>query len=117
MFRFHWLRILPLLLLTVWTMGPAAGQQVPAMEAKQVLVLYGERLDLPAIREVELGALSGIELQRQLTAAGGRTPVIFITSQDAPATREQALAAGCAAYFSKATAGTEVVEAIRRAAA
>ena len=69
------------------------------------------------VLDVHLGGLSGLELQQQLAAAGGKTPVIFITSHDEPATRQQALAAGCAAYFSKSTSGSEVVEAIRRAAA
>lgn len=67
--------------------------------------------------DVHLGGLSGLELQQQLVAAGERTPVIILTAQDEPGVRDRALAAGCAAYFTKNAPGSEVVEAIRRSAA
>jgi FixJ family two-component response regulator len=66
--------------------------------------------------DVQLGGMSGVELQRQLAASGSSTPVIYITAHDEPRTREQAEAAGCAAYFRKTAPGQEVVQAIRRAA-
>jgi FixJ family two-component response regulator len=69
------------------------------------------------VLDVQLGGISGIELQRQLTASGERTPVIFITAHDEPEAREEALAAGCAGYFRKNDSGAEVIDAIRRAAA
>jgi FixJ family two-component response regulator len=67
--------------------------------------------------DVQLGGMSGIELSRQLTAAGGRTPCIFITAHDDPEARAEAEAAGCAAYFRKTDSGADVLEAIRRVAA
>lgn len=67
--------------------------------------------------DVQLGGMSGIELSRQLTAAGGRTPCIFITAHDDPKARAEAEAAGCAAYFRKTDSGADVLEAIRRVAA
>ena len=69
------------------------------------------------VLDIQLGGLSGIELQQQLAAAGNRTPVIFITAHDEPAAREQAFAAGCGGFFRKTDSGAEVIEAIRRAAA
>jgi FixJ family two-component response regulator len=66
--------------------------------------------------DVQLGGMSGVELQRRLAASGSSTPVIYITAHDEPRTREQAEAAGCAAYFRKTAPGEEVVQAIRRAA-
>lgn len=69
------------------------------------------------VLDVQLGGISGIELQRQLVAKGGTPPVIFITAHDDPDARTQAQAAGCAAYFRKADSGSEVIEAIRRAVA
>jgi CheY-like chemotaxis protein len=69
------------------------------------------------VLDVQLGRISGIELQRQLTASGVRTPVIFLTAHDAPGARERALAAGCTGYFRKTDSGAEVIEAIRRAVA
>jgi FixJ family two-component response regulator len=69
------------------------------------------------VLDIQLGGMSGIELQRHLAASGDRTPVIFITAHDAPEAREEALAAGCAAYFRKTDSGADVLEAIRRLAA
>ena len=68
------------------------------------------------VLDVQLGGMSGIELQRQLQASGSSTPVIYITAHDEPVTREQAQAAGCTAYFRKTAPGKDLVEAIRRAA-
>ncbi len=65
--------------------------------------------------DVQLGGISGIELQRQLAASGKKTPVIFLTAYDNPEWRAQAFAGGCAAYFRKTDAGAEVIEAIRQA--
>jgi len=67
--------------------------------------------------DIQLTGVSGLELQKQLTAAGTPAPVIFITAHDDPRAREQAYAEGCAGYFRKTDSGTEVLEAIRRAVA
>ncbi len=69
------------------------------------------------VLDIQLGAISGIELARRLAATGGKTPVIFITAQDAPELRAAAQALGCAAYFRKTDSGKEVIDAIRRVAA
>ena len=69
------------------------------------------------VLDIQLGAgMSGIELHRQLQASGSSTPVIYVTAHDEPEMREQALSAGCAAYFRKTAPGREVLQAIRRAA-
>jgi len=69
------------------------------------------------VLDVQLGGISGLELARQLTAAGGRTPFIFITAHDDDDARTEAKALGCATYFLKTAPGTDVLEAIRRLAA
>jgi FixJ family two-component response regulator len=68
------------------------------------------------VLDIQLSGMSGIELLQRLTAMRKRTPVIFITAHDDPKVREEALAAGGAAYFRKTDSGTEVLEAIRRLA-
>ena len=68
------------------------------------------------VLDIQLGGMSGIELQRRLAAEGEASPVIFITAHDDPAARAQAQAAGYA-YFRKNDSGSEVIEAIRRAVA
>ena len=68
------------------------------------------------VLDIQLGEISGIELAQRLSAAGGHTPVIFITAHDDPASRSAANALGCSAYFRKTDSGKEVLEAIRRVA-
>ena len=69
------------------------------------------------VLDVQLSGMSGIELGHRLVAEGARTPFIFITAHDDPHGREDAEAAGCAAYFRKTDSGADVLEAIRRLAA
>jgi FixJ family two-component response regulator len=68
------------------------------------------------VLDIQLGAMSGIELARRLAAVGGRIPVIFITASSDPESRAEAEAVGCAAYFAKTDSGDKVIEAIRRVA-
>ena len=49
--------------------------------------------------DIHLGGISGIELQRQLAASGSKCPVIFMTAIDDDATRQEALDAGCIAFY------------------
>ena len=66
------------------------------------------------VLDIQLGAMSGIELAQRLADAGGRTPIIFITAHDDPEARSAAEALGCAAYFRKTDSGKEVLETIRK---
>jgi FixJ family two-component response regulator len=66
------------------------------------------------VLDVQLTGMSGLELQKRLTAAGTGAPIIFITAHDDPQARAQAFIAGCAGYFRKTDSGSEVLEAIRR---
>src|SRR5262249_5154935 len=61
--------------------------------------------------DIQLGGMSGIELQKQLAAQRDSTPVIFITAHDNdPEVRLQAQTAGCTAYFRKTESGARVLE-------
>jgi len=66
--------------------------------------------------DVQLGGMSGVELQHRLTALGDATPVIFITAHDDPAIRAEAVSGGCCGFFRKTDPGTAIIEAIHRAA-
>jgi FixJ family two-component response regulator len=68
------------------------------------------------VLDIQLGGMSGIELAKLLSAAGGSTPFIYVTAHDAPEVRESAEASGCAAYFRKTDPGSEVIRAIRQCA-
>lgn len=65
--------------------------------------------------DVQLEGISGIELNRRLTACQIHTPVIYITAHDEPQVREEALKVGGLAYFRKTDPGAEIVAAIRQA--
>lgn len=66
--------------------------------------------------DIQLPGMSGLELQLRLLAEGDLTPVIFVTAQDDPAARAQAVQNGCAEFFRKVDPGAVIVEALRRAA-
>src|SRR3984893_17241847 len=64
-----------------------------------------------------LGVISGIELQRRLSASGSKWPVIFMTANDDEATRNEAVDAGCIAYLRKPFARHVLLDAIGKAVA
>ena len=67
--------------------------------------------------DIHLGGISGIELQRRLTAAGSNCPVIFMTAIDDDATRKEATEAGCIAYLKKPFAPHLLLDALGKAVA
>jgi FixJ family two-component response regulator len=60
--------------------------------------------------------MSGIELGQRLVAENRYAPFICITAQEDPQLRAAAEAAGCAAFFRKTDAGSDVLDVIRRVA-
>jgi CheY-like chemotaxis protein len=67
--------------------------------------------------DIQLGGISGIELQRRLAASGSKCPIIFMTANDDDATRNEAVDAGCIAYLRKPFARQVLLDAIGKAAA
>jgi FixJ family two-component response regulator len=53
------------------------------------------------IADVQMPGLSGVELQDRLTAAGNRTPIIFVTAFPEERIRARALAGGACGFLSK----------------
>lgn len=68
------------------------------------------------VLDVQLGGMSGLELQQRLVAERHQVPVIFITAFEDPAAQAQAEKFGCAAFFHKTDPGTQIIRAIRKAA-
>ena len=64
--------------------------------------------------DIQLGGMSGLEMQRHLAAEGCEVPVIFITAHDEPATRNEAARGGCAGFFGKTESGARILDAIER---
>ncbi len=81
--------------------------------------LNGKRADAPAclVLDVRLPDASGLELQRDLAAAGIHIPIIFITGHaDVPMT-VRAMKAGAVEFLTKPFRGQELLDAIQNAMA
>lgn len=65
------------------------------------------------ILDIHLPGLSGFELHEHLASQGIRRPVVFITGQDQPLSREKARKAGAAAYLTKPFAAADLLAAVR----
>lgn len=55
------------------------------------------------VLDIDLGGMSGLELQGTLKSRGSKVPVILMTAFDDPRFRAQANANGCLAYLTKAS--------------
>jgi FixJ family two-component response regulator len=69
------------------------------------------------VLDVDLGGMSGIELQRQLSDSGSKLPVIFMTALEDDALQAEAVRAGCVAYLRKPFAAAFLLDAIDKALA
>jgi len=65
------------------------------------------------ILDIQLGGMSGLELQRSLHATDRHIPLIFITAHDEPELRQEAERGGCLAYLRKNDSGKELLAAVR----
>jgi len=67
------------------------------------------------VLDIQLGGMSGIELNQQLALSNSTTPVVFLTAHDEPDIREQALRTPCRAFLKKTTPGEVLLATIREA--
>ncbi|HEX8896471.1 MAG TPA: response regulator, partial [Terriglobales bacterium] len=67
------------------------------------------------IVDVQMHGMNGLQLQRQLAAAGCRIPIIFITAYDDKETRRQAMHAGAIAFLGKPFSDEQLLQSIRLA--
>ena len=67
------------------------------------------------VLDIQLGGMSGLELQRRLHEAGDPAPIIFVTAHDAPGVRAEAERGGCSAYFLKPVSRESIIKAIHQA--
>jgi len=64
------------------------------------------------IVDVQMSAMTGLELQRHLSNDQSQIPMIFITARDDAAVRAQALKAGAVDFLKKPFAGDALLDAI-----
>jgi FixJ family two-component response regulator len=80
----------------------AAGLEAEGYAGGEALLAAAtERAPDCVVLDLHMPGMSGLQLVRRLQAAHGRVPIVVITAHDEPATREQCLAAGAAAYLRK----------------
>ena len=68
---------------------------------KDFLEASGTRVPDCVVLDLHMPGMSGLDVLRELRAARSALPAVMITAYDEPATREQCLAAGAAAYLRK----------------
>ena len=67
------------------------------------------------VLDVRMPGISGLELQKRLSARGSRLPIIFLTAFEDPQARSEALKAGSIAFLQKPVDEETLLEAIKRA--
>jgi FixJ family two-component response regulator len=85
--------------------------------AEEFLEAHSVRTHHCLILDVRLPGISGRELQRRLldSNTSSNTPIIFVSAQDNPESRRDALNAGAAAFFGKPFDHEILLEAIEKA--
>jgi FixJ family two-component response regulator len=80
--------------------------------------LFLESTTLPppdcVVLDVQLGGMSGLDLQRRLRELGVPAPIFFVTAYDSPAMRKEAEQGGCSAFFLKPVPTKFLLEAITK---
>ena len=64
------------------------------------------------VLDIQLGGMSGLDLQRHLREIGVLVPIIFVTAHDTPEARAEAERGVCSAYFLKPVPGKSIIKAI-----
>ena len=91
----------------------AAGHDPLIFDSAEALLAEGRIAGIECyVFDVRLPGKSGIELTRELSAAGSTVPVIFITAHDEPAVREAVARCGAAALLIKPFAGRKLLETV-----
>lgn len=67
------------------------------------------------VLDIQLGGMSGLELQKHLADSGTALPIVFVTAHDELEARQQAIQGGCVAYLRKPVASPALLEAVARA--
>ena len=69
------------------------------------------------VLDIQLGGMSGLDLQRELETRGDPVPIIVVTAHATFESRARAQQAGSAGFFEKPIAGDVLVAAVRAALA
>ena len=84
--------------------------------AEEYLEHRSERSFDCLVLDIQLGGMSGFELQSRLAVTDPALPIVFLSAHEEPETVARAVHTGCA-YVRKTEPGLTLLDAIRRAAA
>jgi FixJ family two-component response regulator len=84
---------------------------------QEFLESIAQRVPDCVILDFQMPGLNGRDVQRRLTAAKVRLPIIIVTAHDQPAVREQCLADGAVAYLAKPLRREQLITVIMSALA
>lgn len=92
-----------------------AAQFEPASYASAEAFLAGppHRTPLCLVLDIQLGGMSGLDLQRRLNVAGSSLPVIVVTGFENQRVREEACRLGCVTFLHKDSAVETLLGVIR----
>src|SRR5262249_22448964 len=80
----------------------AHGYRVEGYTSAEAFLSRGSKAELAClVLDIELGGMSGIELQHHLRASDSKLPIVIVTADEDESTRRKTMDAGCAAYFRK----------------
>lgn len=95
----------------------AAGYLAQLYASAELYLQRDDQSDISClILDIDLGGLSGIELQQMLVGAGKAPPIVFVTSQIDGSFEAAAQRLGCLAYLRKPFASQDLLAALQRAA-
>ena len=95
----------------------AAGYLAQLYASAELYLQRDDQSDISClILDIDLGGLSGIELQQMLVGAGKAPPIVFVTSQIDGSFETAAQRLGCLAYLRKPFASQDLLAALQRAA-
>lgn len=92
----------------------AAGFSPVAYPSGEALMADGLRPEAACVvTDLKLPGMSGLDLLARLKVLRAPLPVVLITAHDDPATREDVLQHGAAAYIAKPFRGTALLQVIK----
>ena len=88
-------------------------EAAPYASAEAFLAAPPERPPVCLVLDMDLGGMSGLDLQRRLHVEGSRLPVIVVTGLEDQRLREEACRLGCIAFLHKDSAADTLLDVIR----
>jgi FixJ family two-component response regulator len=105
----------PSLLKSVGRLLRANGLEAQLFSSAEALLEAGHSEATCLVLDIQLGGISGIELQRKLLRSGYTIPVVFITANDSEAAQRAAKEVGCVGYLTKPFAPKALMDAVSKA--